>query len=398
MPAPLLYIDLFAGCGGLSLGLSNAGWKGLFAVEKNKDAFLTLKTNLIEKRRHYEWPEWLEKQSHDIYDILKSHRNDLISLQGQVPLVVGGPPCQGFSLAGNRQPEDARNKLFGAYLSFIRLVKPDTIIFENVHGFTVAFSKSKDKKKMPYSEKIIRALKREGYSVGSKLINVSEYGIPQKRTRFILIASKSLSPKSFFERLESNRIAFLTMKGLTQTITVEDAIGDLRKANGTIQCPDYKGFLSGKYGICASSYQELMRADNKSNVPNSHRFAKHRPETVKLFEKLIENSSSQKKYTPSSYPGLRKRSVTVLKSNYICPTVTSIPDDFIHYCEPRIPTVRELARFQSFPDWYEFHGKYTTGGERRKREVPRYTQVANAVPPLFAEQIGLVLKEMIGYV
>ncbi len=395
MPASLKYIDLFAGCGGLSLGLFNSGWRGLFAIEKNDDAFLTLKTNLIKKKNHYEWPEWLEIKNYDIYEVLKKHRTELISLQGQVPLVVGGPPCQGFSLAGSRQPDDVRNKLFGAYLSFIRLVKPDTIIFENVHGFTVAFSKSEEKKKIPYSERIIRALRREGYTVDSKLIDVSEYGVPQKRTRFILIASKTLSPKAFFEQLELNRETFLLKKGLKQTVTVEDAISDLLKENGTAPCPDYRGFFSGKYGDCKSSYQALMRTGNQGSVPNSHRFAKHKDETVKLFMKLITDSNAQIKYTPSTFPGLKKRSVTVLKGNSVCTTITSIPDDFIHYCEPRIPTVREMARFQSFPDWYAFQGKYTTGGERRKKEVPRYTQVANAVPPLFAEQIGLVLREMI---
>lgn len=395
MPAPLTYIDLFAGCGGLSLGLYNAGWQGLFAVEKNKDAFLTLKTNLIEKKDHYKWPEWLEQKNHDIYELLKTHRNDLISLQGFVPLVVGGPPCQGFSLAGNRQADDVRNKLFGAYLSFIRLVKPDTIIFENVHGFALTFSKSEEKKKIPYSEKIMRALKREGYKVDSKLIDVSEYGVPQKRTRFILIASRTISPKEFFDKLEINRSSFLAQRGLHPKVTVEEAIGDLLKGNGTSPCPDYKGFLSGKYGACTSSYQKFMRNGNQGDIPNSHRFAKHKEGTVELFRKMIAESDDQKKYTPSTYAGLKKRSVTVLKSNRICTTVTSIPDDFIHYSEPRIPTVREIARFQSFPDWYMFQGKYTTGGERRKREVPRYTQVANAVPPLFAEQIGLVLKEMI---
>jgi len=398
MPASLKYIDLFAGCGGLSLGLYNAGWRGLFAIEKNDDAFLTLKTNLIEKKNHYEWPEWLEKESHDIYEVLKSHRNDLISLQGQVPLVVGGPPCQGFSLAGNRQPDDIRNKLFGAYLSFIRLVKPDTIVFENVHGFTVAFSKSNDRKRIPYSERIICALEREGYSVESKLIDVSEYGVPQKRTRFILVASKTLSPKVFFEKLEEKRNAFLISKGLKGMVTVEDAISDLLMKHGTSPCPDFKGFFSGQYGDCKTAYQALMRNGSQGNIPNSHRFAKHKDETLKLFKKMIVDADDQKRYTPSTYPGLKKRSVTVLKGNSICTTITSIPDDFIHYCEPRIPTVREMARFQSFPDWYIFRGKYTTGGERRKREVPRYTQVANAVPPLFAEQMGCVLREMINSV
>ena len=85
----------------------------------------------------------------------------------------------------------------------------------------------------------------------------------------------------------------------------------------------------------------------------------------------------------------------MLDKNSQAPTITSIPDELVHYCEPRILTVREYARIQSFPDWYEFKGKYTSGGARRKKEVPRYTQVGNAVPPLFAEQIGIALMEVL---
>ena len=92
--------------------------------------------------------------------------------------------------------------------------------------------------------------------------------------------------------------------------------------------------------------------------------------------------------------GLKRRGVTLLDRNKPSPTVTSHPDDFVHYCEPRILTVREMARLQSFPDWYEFKGKYTTGGKLRKIDVPRYTQVGNAVPPIFAEQLGKTLIEV----
>ena len=91
---PMNYIDLFAGCGGLSLGLYNAGWHGLFAVEKNTDAFLTLESNLIKKKAHYAWPQWLEKSSLDIYEVIKKHSEQLRQMQGHVDLVVGGPPCQ----------------------------------------------------------------------------------------------------------------------------------------------------------------------------------------------------------------------------------------------------------------------------------------------------------------
>lgn len=390
----LTYIDLFAGCGGLSLGLYNSGWHGLFAVEKNDDAFLTLSTNLIDKKKHFSWPDWLSKSSLDIYKVISSYSKELTELRGRVSLVVGGPPCQGFSMAGRRKADDARNNLFNAYLDFIRLTQPDTLLFENVHGFTVAFKDKSGIKDEAYSKRIIDALNAEGYSTDSRLIDMSEYGVPQKRKRFILVASKSFNPKHFFAILSKNKDSFLSSKGLKAPITIEDAIGDLLMKNGTVDCPDFHGFLSGKYGTALSAYQRYMREDSTGSVPNSHRFAKHRKETVDMFTKMMESTEMTKKYTPESFEGLKKRSVTVVKGHSVCPTVTSIPDDIIHYSEPRIPTVREIARIQSFPDWFEFKGKYTTGGERRKNEVPRYTQVANAVPPLFAEQVGLILKEM----
>ena len=245
---PLNYIDLFAGCGGLSLGLYNAGWHGLFAVEKNADAFLTLSTNLLKKKKHYSWPSWLSKSNLDIYEVIKSHSAELRNLRGHVSLVVGGPPCQGFSMAGRRKSDDARNELFTAYLDFIRLVQPDTLLFENVHGFTVAFADENGLKGDPYSKKITDALEAEGYSTHSKLIDMSEYGVPQRRKRFILVASKSFSPSKFFELLEKNKTSFLTSKNLTSPVTIKDAIGDLLMANGTADCPDFPNFKSGKYG------------------------------------------------------------------------------------------------------------------------------------------------------
>ena len=392
---PMNYIDLFAGCGGLSLGLYNAGWHGLFAVEKNSDAFLTLKSNLIEKKAHYSWPEWLKKSNLDIYEVINEHSEDLKELQGQVELVVGGPPCQGFSMAGSRKANDARNQLFMAYLAFIQLVKPNTLVFENVHGFTIAFPDAEGKKGDAYSKKITDALKEQGYQALGKLVDMSEYGIPQRRKRYILVASKVFDPKIFFEKLEKSTDTFLTNKKLTNHVNIEDAIGDLLMSNGTVDCPDFSGFRSGCYGEAKSAYQKYMRTDAVGNVPNSHRFAKHKEETVEVLKKIMQDSEQIKRYTPKTFEGLKKRSVTALKASAICPTVTSIPDDLIHYKEPRIPTVREVARIQSFPDWYEFKGKYTTGGKRRKQEVPRYTQVANAVPPLFAEQVGVVLRELI---
>ena len=190
------YIDLFAGCGGLSLGLHLSGWKGLFAIEKSPFAFETLKYNLIDNKKHFDWPSWLECKEHDIYDVLKSHQEQLKSLRGTIDLVAGGPPCQGFSMAGKRIEEDIRNKLVYSYIEFIELVRPRLILFENVKGFTYAFRKKTDKdKSIPYSQIVIEKLQDLGYNVKAEVFDFSCYGIPQKRKRFIL----TLIPQHYYK-------------------------------------------------------------------------------------------------------------------------------------------------------------------------------------------------------
>lgn len=386
------YIDLFAGAGGLSLGLHKAGLTGVFAVERNKDAFETLKYNLIDKKSHFEWPEWLDQKNWDILELLEKHSLELSNLKGNVDLVVGGPPCQGFSMAGKRQNDDVRNQLMHSYIEIVRLVQPKFLFFENVQGFTVDF-KGEDTLKN-YSNILLDELKNMGYKVEFQIITMSEFGVPQNRKRFILFASKDKLRKSFFDILTYNRDNFLKDRRLKLPITVSQAIDDLKYEHGVVGSQDTKNFKNGTYGKVNSSYQRLMKKNiGKKSIPDSHRFAKHREETVELFERLMQASDKVLRITPQMdmVKGLKKRGVTPLKEKAVCNTLTSIPDDYIHYAEPRIMTVREHARIQSFPDDYEFKGPYTTGGERRKIDVPRYTQVANAVPPLFAEQVGNVM-------
>ena len=165
-----LYIDIFAGCGGLSTGLLNAGWTGLFAIEKNADAFATLKYNLIDNKEHFRWPKWLPVKECDINVLLKDHMDDLMALRGKVTLVAGGPPCQGFSMAGKRDKNDQRNKLVKSYIKFIKLVLPQVIIFENVHGFTVNFKGKKGTKQ--YSSYVERALRRLGYKTMHQIVDM----------------------------------------------------------------------------------------------------------------------------------------------------------------------------------------------------------------------------------
>ncbi len=398
-------IDLFAGCGGLSLGLYHAGWKGLFAIEKSPDAFKTLQHNLIVNKNHFDWPSWLPLKENDINDVLKNYKQELIELRGQVDLVAGGPPCQGFSMAGKRNEYDLRNDLINSYIKFVEIVEPKIIFFENVKGFTMEFKKNKEKG-VAYSSLVSKKLDDAGYFVKGQLVNFGDYGVPQKRTRFILVGiKKSLANSSqekvdnFFNVLKDNRFDFLGEKGLDVETNLQDAISDLFKGNGLKDTPDFPSFKSGVYGREKSNYQKLMRKGIKYKVADSHRFPKHSQTIIDRFRNILGETKDRRNLNISKdiqeKYGIKKRTVIPLNGLDKTPTITTLPDDYIHYSEPRILTVREYARIQSFPDWYEFQGKYTTGGILRKKEVPRYTQIGNAIPPLFGEQSGLVLKQLI---
>lgn len=397
------YIDLFAGCGGLSLGLHNAGWKGLFAIEKSPDAFLTLKHNLIDVKKHFDWCEWLPQRNLEINEVIKNYQGHLKGLRGKVDMVVGGPPCQGFSMAGRRNEDDKRNKLVHSYIKFIRLVLPKIIFFENVKGFTQEFKKNKDKGKQ-YSNYVVNALKRAGYEVKGELVNFGDYGVPQKRTRFILVGVRKDIAKrnnhnssTFFNLLENGKAEFLQQKNLTQHTKLKDAISDLLKQNGTANSPDTNRFQAGLYSKARSEYQKLLREGTHNTIADSHRFPNHRTDITAKFEVILKTCRKNKDIDARTRErfNIKKHTIIPLDENDKSPTITTLPDDYIHYSEPRILTVREYARIQSFPDWYHFKGKYTTGGKRRTQEVPRYSQIGNAIPPLFGEQSGLVLKNMI---
>lgn len=393
------YIDLFSGCGGLALGMHNAGWKAHFAIEKNEDAFKTLEYNLIDKNCHFLWPAWLPQSTHDINEVLTSHEEKLRALAGSVTLVAGGPPCQGFSMAGRRQEGDMRNSLVDSYLRFVDLVSPDSLLFENVKGFTQPFNScAEDNQGKNYSEYILKELRSRGYSASYQMIDFSKYGVPQRRVRFILFASKTIDPLVFFATLEANVKSFVKARNISRRVSLKSAISDLEKINGQQPCPDSKGFMSGQYGNVKSNYQRYCRMGaRKGSIPNSHRFAKHRAPTIKRFNELLSLNLQDRnisKLLGEKY-SIKKNCFSVLSANTPSPTLTSNPDDHIHYCEPRTLTVREYARIQSFPDWFEFKGPYTTGGEKRKVDVPRYTQIANAIPPLFAEQVGLTLNQLL---
>ncbi|MCD0164348.1 DNA cytosine methyltransferase [Deinococcus sp. 12RED42] len=402
------FIDLFAGCGGLSLGLIQAGWRGLFAIEHSKDAFKTFNRNFLSDDAVYnfDWPEWLPQENHDIEYVLDHYQNELKSYAKNVDLIVGGPPCQGFSSAGKRNSSDPRNKLVDLYLEFVKVINPKIVLIENVKGLASDFSDASGKSEVTnYYNKIISNLK-ENYYVSDKIIDVSEYGVPQRRKRIFIIAiRRDLEFKDFenpFDLLEANRLEFLKNKGLDiSPTTASDALSDLEiRRNGTGASKAEARFNEIKYIRPLTKYQKVMHGDQNGKMHDT-RLARHRPDIIERFKKIIELCHSTGRLNTSLSKeakeqfGIRKAALRVMDPASPAPTITSMPDDLLHYSEPRTLTVRESARIQSFPDWFKFEGKYTTGGERRRSEVPRFTQVANAVPPLMAEALGLTLLKLL---
>ena len=186
----------------------------------------------------------------------------------------------------------------------------------------------------------------------------------------------------------------LSKKGLSPLVTLEEAISDLLEENGTVLCPDSENFQSGQYSKAKTPYQRYLRArQHKGRIPDSHRLVNHTQKIKNRFQYAIDNDLSPNEYR--TYFNLSKSGTKKVSRDEPTPTLTTLPDDYIHYQEPRVFTVREFARIQSFPDWYEFKGRYTTGGKMRVKQTPRYTQVGNAIPPLFAEIVGYSLKEIV---
>ncbi|MCC6602794.1 MAG: DNA cytosine methyltransferase [Anaerolineae bacterium] len=406
------FADVFAGCGGLSLGLINAGWQGLFAIEKHPDAFETLKRNLVvSENAFFDWPEWLPLEPIDVSIFATQYEEKLTSLKGKLTLLAGGPPCQGFSLAGDRAHGDPRNLLIKEYIKIVSLLEPRILLIENVQGFTLAFKKngSGKHKLIPYSDLVIEQLELLGYQVFHEIIDFSDYGVPQFRKRFILVAIKNDDPllaklkgKTPFDLLEATRKKFLSSKGFStdSPVSVKEAIGDLEvQAKELVESDDspVKGFKQIAYrnSNFSSPFIKLMR-QKSATLPNSMRLPNHKSKTIAQFQNIMESCALGKTISKEDRIrlGINKRAITPLNGSLPSATVTTLPDDIIHYSEPRILTVRENARLQTFPDWFEFSGNYTTGGTNRKTDCPRYTQVGNAVPPLFAEAIGKILKDL----
>ena len=400
-----IFIDAFSGCGGITLGLLRSGWMGLFAVEKDKFAFDTFNSNILQGPygKSFRWPTWLPKKPMSVESIIEEKIQHLQDLRGKVVLLAGGPPCQGFSAAGRRDTGDPRNQLMQVYLELAKLVQPPMILLENVKGITIDFRPTNDAKETAnYAAYVYEFLQGE-YIVYWTMSDASDFGVPQARRRFILIAlHKKFSQEAddIEFQIDVARRDFLRRNRMVCPMTAIEAISDLEvNRNGTATSNEDPRFSIIRYTKPRTHYQRVMR-DGHEGPPSDLRLARHRSDIQDRFEAIISECNKNGRLNISigrelrEEWGLKKQALRVLDPHRPAPTITSMPDDLLHYSEPRTLTVRENARLQSFPDWFAFKGKYTTGGHLRRLEVPRFTQVANALPPFMAEVFGTALLEI----
>jgi DNA (cytosine-5)-methyltransferase 1 len=461
------YIDLFAGCGGLSLGLEKAGFELALAVEKSDMAAETFYHNFVERIVDLEkWKKFASSETSVIEQAKKKLvvkelsevldcKELLKNLRGQnIDLVAGGPPCQGFSLAGRRNPEDLRNLLPWQFLDFIEAVQPKAVVIENVSGMSQNFKKHG--KASPFEDLRI-ALSRtgNGYEVQPLLLNAMHFGAPQHRPRVMLIGIRkdvsiglglttyNSTWKSEFDHLPSNQfgkkrpsLAPRATHFGADILDVASAISDLTD-NGYSRKSNIPPFAQEMREDDSWMPKSICLTKNSRKLMN-HNLRKHAPHIETRFrlyqylrdqgihskilaipknpeltnegcKLLVSEKLAGTKFPAKSPDGTviaedrsdlvdlvmllatKKHSQRPLNWHLPSPTVVSLPDDYVHPDKPRTLTVREMARFQSFPDSFEFRAKETTGSLRRRFEVPQYTQVGNAVPPKLAKAVGMLI-------
>ena len=446
-------IDLFSGAGGMSEGILQAGFNILFSSDINEDVQKTYMNRHEQlgykqgENTFFYRADVRELNGEIIWESIKSLKCFDINnpAPDRIDAIFGGPPCQGFSRAGKRDPNDPRNMLFKEYLRIIDEIDPRYVVMENVEGFNdtkltdfVANDEEIYKGEYFVKEILIKEFRKMKYNVlQPKVLDASDYGVPQRRKRAIFIAYK--------EGEREPKYPDKTHEGENK-VTVLDAIGDLiidkdikLKVNKSLteyQKDSIRGrtnklndkpikeenplnreiskhseiikqrfslFREGEdsnslknrvlnEGINLNGKDELVKeCVEKLNKLRQEKLEKNKPidreiltekELISIFNKgQADNEMVEALLTKKS---LRTRLNRLKPSN----TVVTLPDDYISPFEDRMFSVREMARLQSFDDSFVFLGKRTTGGKRRRVEVPQYSQVGNAVPPLLAKAIA----------
>ena len=415
----LTYIDLFAGCGGLSLGLESAGFDPIYVNELNQDA---LETYLI--NRDSKFPHLRKKyNSRDIKDVIanpnffdrlldnfeKDFRRDF--RKDSVDVVAGGPPCQGFSGIGIRRSYSVdkiqlpSNHLFQDMAFFVHKIRPKAFLFENVEGLLRARWTKDGNKGEIFRDVYETFAKIPGYAVRHRLVYAKDYGVPQNRPRVLLIGVREDFAQRLSDAEDAIASGYLPLP-TSDYPNIEDIFSDLVDKNF-----EYGGQTHIYPQDPKNAWQEKIRAfpdkdgfARKGDELSEHQYSKHSPTVVERFSHMIRHNGEIPDHLRT-----KKFAQRLLPSKWgnKGPTITacSLPDDFVHYKQARSLTVREWARLQTFPDWYQFAGKRTTGGLRRagnprqsifEREVPKYTQIGNAVPVKLAYEVGRHLSKILG--
>lgn len=339
-------IDLFCGCGGLSFGFQNSGFNILLGIDNDSTALRTF------------------EQNHDgsktiCGDITQINYGDIKKIIGDksIDLIVGGPPCQGMSLSGPRQFEDPRNKLYLSYIRLVDQIRPRAFVIENVPGLVSLFDGQ-------IKDSIISKFSEMGYKISYQIVKASDYGVPQDRRRVFFVGMKDHK--------------FIFPEPIGYEVTCGMAISDLPALENELG-QDPAPYSSDP----TNPYQELMRQG--SDLIHNHIAASHTERTKKIIS-MVPNGGNYKDLPPE-YRESRKFHVAWTRFDEYkpAPTIDTGHRHHFHYKYNRVPTVRECARIQSFPDSFVFIGNKTQ----------QFRQVGNAVPPLLAQAIAdALLKQM----
>ncbi|GKU24328.1 cytosine-specific methyltransferase [Clostridium folliculivorans] len=350
-------VDLFSGAGGLSRGFYDAGYDVVLGVDFDEAALKTFKENHGNA----------EALLLDLFDHSNIDKivNFLEEKEVKLDVLVGGPPCQGFSIAGPRDMNDKRNSLYLAMVKLADCLKPQAVVLENVPGMLQTNGGIGAKR-------IIQDFKNIGYTMVPQLLYAPDYGIPQIRKRVFFVGLKDgvtdfKFPEALFDK--------------NHYVTCEDAIGDLpalQTANGEII---YGEEIQDYATPALTEYQKKMRKN--SNKVHNHIGSIPIEKTKKMISLVPEGKNY--KSLPEEYSGLYKYHEALTRYNSKKPslTINTGHRSHFHYKYNRIPTVRESARLQSFPDDFIFYGN----------KSQQYKQVGNAVPPMLGQVLATKLKE-----
>ncbi len=374
-------IDLFSGCGGMSLGLEAAGFDIAAAVEF--DAIHTLV-------HHFNFP-YGANICKDISKLTSEELLQSVEAKGfpcNIDLIAGGPPCQGFSYIGKRQLDDPRNSLVFEYLRIIKEIKPKYFLFENVPGI----ASGKHKK---FVEELIVEFENIGYSIEKpiSILDASLYGAPQKRKRLIIVGSrldvkKAVYPEQTHIELKQKQPSAFDVK-LKQLSVCADAISDLVAHKAYTGCDqgidslhlDYSGFRKS-YSLKPSGEFSLCHTRQVSNIVYGHIGSKHTKKSINRFQSTppgtVEKTSRFFKLADDGQCNTLRAGTASDKGAYTAPRP-------IHYSVPRCITVREAARLHTFPDWFRFHNTIWHG----------FREIGNAVIPFLSKSLGSqIIKAM----